>query len=329
MGEWTLTVRDQADPTRNGSFLGWSLTLWGECVDEKKATLWTFPPEEELSNVNTTASITHSATPSPTVPSNVDSTKTARPKPTDGLPDDHDTAHGDTENPAFPPKPKPSNSTSIALPAPTTSPSSRPSVTPDEGYFHHITDLLNSSTWLIAAILLALIFAIAGGMFFWRRRVRRMAEYTAVDAEDGGMAMEAVDGSSRRLLGGGKKRKGRGAGRTKELYDAFGEPSDDDDGDDDDPRRTPGASSEHVGLRYHDDFLDDDQPDSAAHSPRAGGDRYRDDEDLPLPEEHEKSRLLGTEERGNTSTGSGVVRSVSPSGGSGDSWEHASADPGR
>ena len=324
MGDWKLTVKDQANPERNGTFLGWSLTLWGECIEESKAKLWEFPEEELPAEVptSTTATVVQSTTTSSTV----ESTKTPRPKPTDGLPDDHDVAHGDTENPAFP-NPNPSSSTSATSGSVTTSPSLMPSVTPDEGYFHHFTDLLNSSTWLIAATVLAVIFAIAGGLFFWRRRVRRTAEYSAVDGEDGGMALGAVDDSSRRLLGGGKKRKGSGGGRTKELYDAFGEPSDEEDDEEGDPSRIPGGSSEHAGLRYHDDFLEDDQPDSAAHSPRIGSARYRDDEeDLPPREEHEKSGLLGSGERGKNSTGSGGVRSVSPSGGSGDSWEHASAD---
>lgn len=335
LGDWTLTVKDQAHPHRNGSFLGWSLTLWGECVDDSKAKLWTFPEDKEPpAEIVTSVTLAHSATPSPTVPTDIESTKTARPKPTDGLPDDHDIAHGDTENPAFP-NPNPSSSSSIAasLPSPSESaapsPSSMPSVTPDEGYFHHFTDLLNSSTWLIVAIALAALFVLAGGLFFWRRRVQRMAEYSAVNIEDGGMAMGAVDGSSRRLLGGGNKGRGGSGGRSKELYDAFGEPSDDEEDEEDDPRKQ-GDSSEHVGLRYHDDFLEDDQLDSAAHSPRIGGARYRDDDDgLPPREEHEKSALLSTDEKGNISEGSGGARSVSPSGGSGDSWEHASTDPGR
>lgn len=320
-------MKDQAADGVNGSFLGWSLTLWGECIDDSKAKLWTFPPEElgevvELPPADDTTSPTTASASTTVTISASESIKTARPKPTEGLPDDHHTASGDTENPAFS-NPASASISSITTTStkPTPSPPSlstpivTPSATLDEGYFDHIGDLLNSSTWLIAAGVLVAIFAIAGGLFFWRRRVRRIAAYSGLPGGGGGddMALGAVDGSSRRLLGGGRKGDGRSPGGTKQLYDALAEGSDDEEDDGHLP-----SSSDHPGLRYHDDFLEDDQPDSTPHSPRAGG--YRDDDGSPA----RKSALLGAGSEKGTDRRNPPD---SPSGGSGDSWEHASEDP--
>lgn len=329
VGNWTLNVKDQGTPGTNGSFLGWTLMLWGESIDESKATLFSLTGETEEDDI---------ALPPPTASVSLATTTsaTARPKPTEGLPDDHDLAHGDNENPAFPNQPVVSatitatstsspDSTSTSTSTTSSTPTVTPSVTPDEGYFDHIGDLLNSSTWLIAALVLVAIFAIAGGLFFWRRRVRRSAEYSGFGGGNGGaggddLAMGSVDGSSRRLLGGGRKAPGGGRA-AGELYNALGEVSDDEEDE-----FAPSGSHDHHGLGYHDEFLDDDGPDSAAQSPRAG---YRDDdvEGLPPREEHQHAKtgtLLDASagEKGSPSGG----RSNSPSGASGDSWEHASAD---
>lgn len=322
-------MKDQGAEGVNGSFLGWTLMLWGESIDDSKAKLYSLAEDTEEGEIalpppTATDSQTASAT-----------SATAKTKPTENLPDDHDLAHGDNENPAFPNQgggsssSTSSTSTSAASSTSTTSskPTVTPSVTPDEGYFDHIGDLLNSSTWLIVALILAAIFAIAGGLFFWRRRVRRSAEYSGLGGGSGGagggdMAMDAVDGSSRRLLGGGRKGPGgrRAAG---ELYDALGEVSDDED----DEYAAGGSAHEHPGLRYHDGFLEDDQPDSAAHSPRVGVYRDDDAEGLPPREDdrlHGKAgALLGTSSH---DKGSPVDGSRSPSGASENSWEHASLD---
>lgn len=308
------------------------MTLWGESEDPSKATLWTFPEEPQVpEDQSPTESI--SVSPSPTEkPSPESSTKTGRPsKPTEHLPDDHDISPGDTSNPAFPDPAKPSASStdgplegSSTLSFTSTSSSKpTPSYTPDEGYFTHMGDLLQNQTWLFVAIGFVLLFAAAGGVFFWQRRSRRRggnSSYSAVagidDPED--MAMSVVEGSSRRLLG-------RTPGRSKDLYDAFGEPEDDSEDEDDaheDDRlvhRGPGGSAlPDAGLQYHDGFLEDDHPDSAQASPSHG---YRDE---PPPISSEGSELrLGDRDIKPHDEG----RSSSPSGGSGDSWEHA--DPGR
>lgn len=88
--------------------------------------------------------------------------------------------------------------------------------------------------------------------------------------------------------------------RAKELYDAFGEVSDDDEDADEQTMLHPGRSfDEHqeMGLGFHSDFLNDDDPISAEQTPS-----YRDDP---------RSREEGA---------------ASPGSGSGSSWEHASQE---
>jgi kexin len=284
-GSWTLHIKDQGLPSRNGSFLGWSLSLWGECIDPSKAKLWTFPPGSEEEDATETPSLT------------ISSTKT-RPKPTDNLPDGHHTAVGEATKPAFgdvkPPTPTAQTSSS---------PSATPSVTLDEGYFSHMSDLLSNQTWLFGAIGVVTLFAVIVGVFFWRRRVRRRsADYTAVGTED--HAMGTIRGSMSRLLGK-RSRPRDGEGRTKELYDALGEPNDDDDSAGEEDGLVRGHNTASPALRYHDEFLDDDQPDPAPPiRPTGEGERDVD------------SRRPRREDEG----------SSSPSGSGTGSWEHASAD---
>ena len=320
-GDWKLRVKDQGNPLVNGSFLGWSLNLWGECEDASRAKLWTFPEDEEIPEDSPSSSII------PTTTSEAAPAKTTRPtKPTDHLPGDHDISQGDSSNPAFPNPANPvsvTTSSTAVVASPTASAKPTPSYTPDEGYFSGMGDLLQNQTWLFIAIGFVALLALGTGLFFWQRRQRRRggsSSYAAVAGLDGeDHPMGAVDGSSRRLLGG-KSRKG--GARSKELYDAFGEPEADSDDDEYDEagegdrlvhRGAAGENLPDAGLQYHDEFLEDDQLDSARHSPSGG---YR-DEPLPGP-----SHAAGPSTRLEPEDHSG---SRSPSGGSGDSWEHADA----
>ncbi|KAJ7864867.1 galactose-binding domain-like protein [Mycena olivaceomarginata] len=48
VGDWTLTVSDQASAEHNGTFLGWNMVFWGSVIDSAKAVLYEFfPPHEE------------------------------------------------------------------------------------------------------------------------------------------------------------------------------------------------------------------------------------------------------------------------------------------
>lgn len=158
------------------------------------------------------------------------------PKPTAHLPGDHGAAAGEADKPAF------GQEDSAAAPSMST--------TPDEGYFQGMSHLLSNSTWLIGAFGAVILFCAGTGLYFWRRQVRRRrAQYTSIaPGEDVPMVVQGGHTAS------GRRRDG---GRTKELYDAFGEVSDD-DADEELGLRRPPDSFGPTSLGLHAGFLEDE-----------------------------------------------------------------------
>jgi kexin len=201
------------------------MSLFGSVIDPSKVELWTVPDDPVDPNTlpppSTTTAALSTQRPSAT-------TSKQYPKPTEHLPDDHDKAEGEAHKPAFP-----GNNTSNNSTGPAGAP------TPDEGYFAHMSDLLKSQTWLIAALGAVVLFVIGAGVYVYKRR-SRSSHYAALGGDD--VAMSQV-----RAGGGG----------TRELYDAFGELSDG-DSDADEEMALRARDTERDGLRYHDGFLDDE-----------------------------------------------------------------------
>lgn len=215
--------------------------FWGSTVDPAQAKTYLLPTNDViLPSLEDSESV---ETPTPSV------TKTY-PKPTSGLPSDHDMAEGEADRPAFP----------GSSPTPSVTP------TPDEGWFSGLSNLLSNSVWFFAAIGVVILFAIGSGIFFWRRARRRAAYSSLADSD---LPMSSVSRS------GARPRP-----RAKELYDAFGEVSDDDDNDADEQTMLHPGQSFHeyqeAGLGFHSEFLNDDDPASAEPTSR-----YRDDPRLP------------------------------------------------
>lgn len=295
VGDWTIRVSDQNDPDNTGMFLGWNMVLWGEAIDPAKTRKYEVPLVEDI--------LPPQEVPMrPVLP--VPTGTKQHPKPTSHLPGDHGTKEGENSKPAF----GDSKSTSPASPSAT---STEIFATPDEGWFSDMSNLVSSQKWFFGAIALVVVFGIAVVVYFWRRRARMMRQRAEYEALMGGdVSMTAVGG--RRPI------------RARELYDAFGEPSDDEDDADENTnlRRAdaPGRSTE--GLGFHSRFLDDDDPVAGGVTPRQ---EYRDDD--PEHEdrtsgrrdnrEHEEERkdgqLLSPHEEHSTNT------STSGEG----SWEHA------
>ena len=292
MGEWSIRVSDQNNDNYPGSFIGWSMTIWGSVADASKVTLYDVSPDDDETafpplpgNSTSGASSTSSVISS-----------TTRPRPTDHLPGDHGVSEGENTKPAFtttagsgastePPKPVEGGSSS-----PTTVP------TPDEGWFSDLSNLVTNQMWFFVAIGAVALFGIGVGLFFWRRAVmrKRRANYTTLRDDD-----DVAMGSLGRVSGGA-----RGPQRTtKELYDAFGEVSDDEDVDEETALR-PHSISPGLDTGLHSGFLDDDDPPTAGSGKQT---RYRDEPDSPV-EDKERER----------SDSPGSVT------GSGSSWEHAS-----
>ena len=287
VGNWTIRVSD-LENENNGSFLGWTMVLWGSAIDPAKAIKFelinkpnVFPPQDSQHNSTATATATKS-----------------HPRPTLHLPGDHGTAEGDNKKPAF--------SSVSASPTATTRPTGIEAL--DEGWFSGMSKLISSQKWFFGAITVVLLFGIGAGIFFWRRRAARRVAYSNL-AETEEVTMNTFAGGQ-----SGSRRDGARTARTRQLYDAFGEVSDDEDADEHTGLR-PREQSPSVGLGFHSGFLDDDDPSSAAGL--ASAPVYRDE---PEVEEHQE----GHEEVARGADGR-VSGAASPSG-SGGSWEHATRE---
>lgn len=270
VGDWTIKVFDNEDPGHSGKFLGWTMSLWGSVIDPTQAKEYivpqvehTLPPDHDAENPD------------------MSTTTKVLPKPTDHLPGDHDQAEGEASKPAFSqptrsPEPVTSTFTSTTSTATgTTVPAA------DEGLTSPLSNLFSEKGWIFGAGAVVLLFAAGVGIFFWRRAARRRQNYTSLPGDE--VAMNPI-------------RQGPG-GRTRELYDAFGEISDDEDDADERTGLHPDSDSRGV-LALHDGFLDDGDPQSAG-APLSTVAPYRDD---PVDQGR----------RGRTSPGTD------------ESWEHAS-----
>ena len=282
---------DQAKEDSTGAFLGWTMTIWGSVVDPAKAKLYDVPVLEGILPPLFDNSQDTGGDVSP--PSATASTQYT--KPTDHLPGDHGDAPGEADKPAFSSKPTtvPSSVEDVEEPGATGTPEPMSTPTPDEGWFSDLSNLLTNQAWFFIALGAVVLFGSAAGLFFWlRARRRRRQNYQSLPAGDD-VPMGSIGGTGM---------------RTKELYAAFDE---EDDEADEATELKRGMSPRPEGLEFHDAFLDDDDPASAA----AQQTRYKDE---PEPREQAK-----TQERDAQRAGAG-----SPGGSSGSgSWEHASRDP--
>lgn len=180
--------------------------------------------------------------------------KPSKPKPTDLLPGDHGESIPEGGN-------KPSN-----LPGENQA---------DEGVFNGMDKLKEHPGWVGGALLVVVLASVGVGALFFVRNRRRRSRLGLDRAAYAPVAEEVPLGfmeRSRQRLGMGRDRR---AEEAKELYDAFGDGPSDDDSDD-----------ERAALRYHDSFLEDDEPQASGSgtsgklSHEEGGKDVRDD-DLP------------------------------------------------
>lgn len=285
IGAWTLRVSDQNKEDEHGTFLGWTMSLWGSAIDPSKAL-----PSYDVPLLDTTLPplFPSDNAPSKTIDLPFATGVKQHPKPTEHL-NDPGAAEGDADKPAFPG----STAGDIASP-PASSPSSSATSTPtpDEGWFAELSNLMTTQVWFFVALGAVAIFGIAAGIFFWRRRAARIKNYSSLPTDS--VPMSTVGGRP----------------RTRELYDAFGEVSDDDDADEATGLRSGMQQSE--GLTYHAGFLDDDPSTAGGRTPAA---RYKDEPDTP---QNGSQSAVPAREREASPEGSGSNHS-----GDG-SWEHAS-----
>ncbi|GBE81896.1 Protease KEX1 [Sparassis crispa] len=281
VGDWTIRVSDQDNEDSTGTFLGWSMSLWGSVVDPSKGI-----KVYEVPLIDSLLPPLQDDAPTSTIPVPTPTSKTHS-KPTDHLPGDHGQSEGEASKPAFPGSQQTSSKPADDIAMPTVSATATATPTPDEGWFADLSNLVTNQIWFFIALGAVAIFGLGVGVYFWRRAVRRRANYTSLPVSDD-VAMDSIPGVNR----------SRGSQRTKELYDAFGEVSDDEEEEQPNIRaHEPSPGNFHTG------FLDDEDPSTAGGITPA---RYKDE---PDPHEAEKER----------------PQSPASASGSGDgSWEHAS-----
>ncbi|WWC96813.1 hypothetical protein V866_003688 [Kwoniella sp. B9012] len=312
VGTWTIKVKDQSNPDKTGRFVAWSLQLWGEAIDASKTTLWA-PAEEGQPDQEQTGSDPYATT-------------TQKPKPTDHLPGDHGDATGEATKPGLVSTTKqqsePTSTASDGNEEGWTEPTGVSDADADEGFFSGITSLSANSTWIAGAGMIILLSGVGiGGFFYYRSRRRNRNLFGLSNNGEGARGAYEPVGESEDvpmgLLQKTKKKFGRGSGAggaggaagSKELYDAFGDgPSDSEDDE---------SGDETTGLRYHDDFLEDDGEEHGhGHGSRTVPEtEYKDDPEAEAGSPDEKGKM---KEAAATTSASGS--------GSSSSWQDAAED---
>nr|XP_019050524.1 kexin [Kwoniella bestiolae CBS 10118]OCF29454.1 kexin [Kwoniella bestiolae CBS 10118] len=311
VGTWTIRVKDQSNPDKTGRFMAWSLQLWGEAIDASKTTLWA-PAEEGQPDQEQTGS-------------DPSATTTQKPKPTDHLPGDHGDATGEATKPGLVSTTKQAEPTSTADDDGDegyVEPTGVSDAEADEGFFSGITSLSSNSTWIAGAGMIILLSGVGiGGLLWYRSRRKNKNLFGFSNNGEGARGAYEPVGESEDVPMGllQKTRKkfgkgtagGAGVGGSKELYDAFGDgPSDSDDE----------SGDERTGLRYHDDFLEDDGEEHG-HSRHTGPETEYKDEPEPEAEGGSPNEKGKNKETAATTSASGS--------GSSGSWQDAAEDVNR
>lgn len=266
IGTWTLRVRDRQTNGKNGTFLGWSMQLWGSTIDASKAELWQVPGgAQEQDDDDEPADPTASPTDDPTAtesPATEPTNTYAR--PTVGLPDDHAEAPGEAHSTFGEPGPTPTPIDSSSPPSQVTdSPGDLPleddsDIFGDDasGYLAGMSSLLGSSTWLFVAGGTIVIFVAAVSAFFFMRSRKSGRsgrgggyDFAPMTDDEEGLPMSAMERGRMRMGGGGSQ-----SARTRDLYDAFAlAESESEDEESDEERRRAGRTRPDVA--YNDDAV--------------------------------------------------------------------------
>ncbi len=236
IGTWTIIVKDSVVNEHNGTFVDWHLKLWGESIDESKATLLPMPSEHDDDN--------HAEIISTTTIAGATTSMTPVAAPTSSL------MANPTDHPDRPINAKPSGTedentspTATGSPAATTSATSSwlPSFLPTFG--------VSSTTqvWIYSAAALILIFCAGIGVYLYMARRKRLRNNPRDEWEFDLLEEDEAEG-----LNGGSKIGGKKGGKRRagELYDAFAAGSDEEsegeyvDGDE--------GSDEHEKRLYDD-----------------------------------------------------------------------------
>lgn len=237
-GNWTVIVKDTQVNHERGTFKNWKMTLWGESLDEAKATPLPMPMEDEDEEHHTTERVSASTTSISTDGSH-EPTITANP----------------SDHPDRPVNAKPTGDAGSAPPSTTTEPAKSDHVLPS--FFPTFGVSKRTQIWIYGAFAIIILFCAGIGTYLFLARRKRLRNNVRDDYE-----FEVLDDQDD--IDGTNVRKGRRQSRTRggELYDAFAEESEDElfptkqekyhDGHDEE--------AEIAGAGAVDDDDDDDDP---------------------------------------------------------------------
>ena len=233
---------------KRGTFKNWKMTLWGESLDEAKATPFPMPMEDEDDENHATETVSVSTTRISTDGSH-EPTITVNP----------------SDHPDRPVNAKPSDGAGSAPPATASEPAKSDHVLPS--FFPTFGVSKRTQIWIYGALAIIVLFCAGIGTYLFLARRKRLRNNVRDDYE-----FEVLD--DQEDVDGTNVRKGRRQSRTRggELYDAFAEESDDElfPTKQEKYRDRHDEEAESAGAVVLDDDDDDDDDDPADKDDRQG-----------------------------------------------------------
>ena len=214
IGNWTIIVKDTMVNDKRGNFQDWKMTLWGECIDESKATLLPMPTEKDEDDDDAVETVSASTT---SISAETSPTPTITENPTD--------------HPGRPVNAKPTDSEggeAPSAPTLTSSPISSASsaAATDKflpSFFPTFGVSKRTQIWIYGSVAIIVLFCIGIGTYLFIARRRRIRNNVRDDYE-----FEVLDDQDVEDDGNGGAARKAARRRGGELYDAFAEESDED-----------------------------------------------------------------------------------------------------
>lgn len=208
IGNWTVIVKDTVANEFHGTFTDWKLTLWGECIDEAKATPLPMPTEHDDDDHDSTQTVSASTT---SITTGGQPTVSVTVNPTD--------------HPTRPVNAKPTNSQS-STPTSSTSGTATPSATSKPNnflpsFFPTFGVSKSTQVWIYGSFAIIVLFCVGIGTYLYLARRKRIRNNLRDNYE-----FEVLDDQEDELGGAGGGRRKGARRRGGELYDAFAAESD-------------------------------------------------------------------------------------------------------
>lgn len=249
IGDWTLTMRDRQTNGKNGTFVSWSMMLWGQAKDASLAKPFKMknddqivlpaPPHHKPTANTTVSTITRTAGTSTWTETTTIALQPVAPttksfvKPTAHLPDDHGQATGESDVPfdedlATGKTDHTSTSEAVQPTSPAYQEEDEEDVdSEDDYYLGPWKSLVGDSTWFYIALGSVIIFlGAAGAYFLHRRRLARSGRAGGRGGPFGGLfggygLLSGRDDDDTLPMSSLERGQGGRTTRSRALYDAF------------------------------------------------------------------------------------------------------------